>query len=235
MKHLINLFLAVVLFATVGCTNQITPPVPKPSAAVPLPVESIGISIKPDSSTIYSPWKWTNNGLPSQELTNVTDGLKSPEQIADYLQKNVSWLDNYDTTEFLSPNQVIADKRTVCTGFARFWNYSLARNGYTSHFIAVWGPNSAHAFTVFQYQGNWRLGSNQYYYGAFDKNLGVVGKDYLETAAINGAIEFYGKYWQRIQIFTESGHIIQEINNTVASAAPMTPGSETRTVFNIKR
>lgn len=208
--------------SVLGC-GQITPQ----SSTQPL--------IAPGSSTLTHPWKWTPEGASSAELKTTIDNLKTPEQISVFLQNNITWKEDYDTSEFLSPNQVVADKRTVCTGFARFWQYALAKNGYNSHFVAVWGPTSAHAFVVFKFEGQWRLASNQYYYNRPEQKLGTIGEDYLETAAQKGSIEFYGAGWRMFEIYDANGNITDRKENSTAPTL-ITPGTiPGRNLFSIKR
>jgi hypothetical protein len=219
MQFIMSFVLAILLVFSTGCSNSPT-----------IPAQTV----KPNTSSISSPWRWTANGIPSTELVSVT-ASKTPDQLSTYFQNNYIWKDDYDGVEFLSPNQVVARKSAICSGFARLWQYALEANGYTAHFIAVWAPTGAHAFCIFQYNGYWRLSSNMYYYYQPEKTMGVMGKDYMQTAAINGAIEFYGNKWQTIQIFSDSGQIIDQLDNYSVQQTPAIPGAETKTVFNIKR
>lgn len=211
----------VLALALVGCA-----PAPSTPAAAALP------TLAPGLSTLPSTWLWPQQGAPSPELAAALDGRTTPEAIAAWLQANAEWRDDYDTGRFLSPAEVVRDKRAVCSGFARFWVYALARLGIRAEFVAFWGPASAHAVAVFRApDGRYRLASNQFYYSALDLDPGNRGRD----AALDAAgMEFYGDQVGDLLVFSDSGQVMQRKQSVKAQAVPLAAPAG-RGLFSVRR
>lgn len=188
----------------------------------------------PGFSLLTHGWDWPKQGAPSPELDQLAGSLTSPKAIADWLMREVEWRDDYDTATFLPPAAVVEARRTVCTGFARFWVYMLARQGIKADFVAFWSQSSAHAVAVFRdASGRYRMGSNQNFYEATDLDPGNQGR---EAALIAAATEFYGaKGWSRVQVYSEHGVILQQVDNALAEAAPLAPAAPGRNLFSVRR
>lgn len=188
--------------------------------------------IAPGATTVTSPYAWPPQGPPTGDLKTILDGLKTPQDISEHLLANYPWRDDYDTTRFLSPAELVEQKRGVCSAFARFWVFALARQGIPSHFIATWGPSSAHAFVVFKDGDHWKLASNQYLY---KDSLGTE----RDQAIVAGNAEFYGMTWTETQLFDpDSGKVRQPFTNPLApkTLLPLSvevPGKSN--LFSIKR
>ena len=198
------------------------------SACVP-----IVASVAPGSSVLSSPYAWTKQGPPTGELKTVLDALVTPEDISEHLLKNYPWQDDYDTMRFLSPAELVAQKRGVCSAFARFWTFALAKQRTRAEFVAVWGPQSAHAYAIFRGDdGQWRLVSNQYLYRA------PLGYE-RDQALAAGNVEFYGNSWSEAQLFDpDSGQVRQVFTNpnapkTLLPLAVETPAG--KNLFTVKR
>jgi hypothetical protein len=220
--------IALLSLLLIGCAQPQTAPVVTPTQAPSL--------VAPGKSAIPNSWTWGQQTKPTEELTANLAALKTPADIGYFLQTNFPWQDTYDTSVFLSPNDLVKQKYGVCSAFARFWNYALARQGIQSNFIAFWGPNSAHAVCVFfnPTTHKWEMGSNQYYYGASDLAPGVSTLDGKETAIINAAKTFYGDKWSYILVYEEGGQIIQKLTNDKAPTE-FVPGDSSRNIFSIQK
>lgn len=190
-------------------------------------------TITPGLSTITTPYVWAPQGPAAGDLAQVLAKLKTPQAIADHLTANYPWQDDYDTLRFLSPAELVEQKRGVCSAFARFWVRALSAQGIRGEFLAFWGPSSAHAVCIFRDpdSGKWRLASNQ---SLYKLDLG-----YDRDGALAGAAaEFYGSQWGDLLVFDgDSGAVRQRIRNAVAPSAPLAdplsvPG---RNLFTVKR
>lgn len=218
MRIIALLFFALAL---VGCAPSLTALPTSPSAV-------------PGAATSWplNPWDWEKDGADTPELAAVLAGLETPEAIAAWLQANVEWRDDFDTRRFMSPAATVREKRTVCTGFARFWIRALARIGIKAEFLAVWSPEGAHAVAVARINGQFRLFSNQYYYGAPDQALGY-DRDQAFAAA---ASEFYGQRWNTLEWWLPTGQRLDrtDVMRAAAPLAPLAPAAG-RNLFTIKR
>lgn len=193
-----------------------------------------GPTLAPGLSLVASPYSWSKQGPPTGKLATVLAVIKAPADVATILQGSYPWQDDYDTMRFLSPDELVSQGRGVCSAFARFWTYALARQGRRAEFIAVWGLTSAHAFAMFRdADGLWRLCSNQYLYSQ------TFGYD--RDGAIAGACsEFYGQVggWSEYQVFDpDSGAIRARVQGVSLPTIPLALAASVpgRNVFTIKR
>jgi hypothetical protein len=219
--RIIALFLfALALALAAGCAPA--PALPPSPSAVPGAATTAPLNL----------WDWEREGADTPELATVLAGLETPEAIASWLQTNVEWRDDFDTRRFMAPASTVKERRTVCTGFARFWIRALARLGIKAEFLAVWSPEGAHAVAVARINGQFRLFSNQYYYGAPDQALGY-DRDQAFAAA---ASEFYGQRWNTLEWWLTTGQRLDrtDVTRAIAPLAPLTPAAG-RNLFTIKR
>lgn len=229
MRHFLAPLVAACLFA---CAPAPVAPAPSPTpTATPTPAATVGPApaIAPGGTEIIEPWAWDRQGPPSPELAGVLAGFKTPDDVAFYLLTKLSWADDYDTTHFLTPDQLLHDGRGVCSAFARFWALALQRQGYRADVLAFWGPASAHSVCIFRDEGgHYRLTSNQDWSPKTD--LGVE----RDPALVRAAVEFYGAAWHNLIVYDVSGQLRQRIDNTAAPvpAAGPSPG---RNLFTIRR
>ncbi len=191
-----------------------------------------GPALPPGQTLLLSPWRWSRQGPPAGEFARLRTELRTPEAIAAWLKVNTEWRDDYDTSRFLSASELIEQKRGVCTAFARTWAELLAAQQKRAVFVAVWGPESAHAYTIFRDGDRWRLCSNQYLY---ENDLGVE-----RDAAIAAAnAEFYGSGgWSEYQVFDlASGAVVQRVQNAVVPRPPLAPEvpRPDRNLFTVRR
>jgi hypothetical protein len=190
-------------------------------------------SLTPGQSLITIPWSWPAQGPPEGELAKLLGTFKSPAAIASHLQAAYPWQDDYDTSRFLTPAELVKQRRGVCTAFARFWTFALQAQGIRSDFIATWGPSSAHAYAIFRdpATSRWKLASNQYLY---ELDLGLE----RDGAIASAAAEFYGSGgWGESLIFDpDSGKVRQRMKNaSAAPMAPLAPAVPGRNLFTVKR
>lgn len=190
-------------------------------------------TITPGSSTIVTPWTWPPQGPPTGELAALLERLKTPQAIADHLTASYPWQDDYDTTRFLTPAELVAQRRGVCTAFARFWVRALQAQGIRAEFVSFWGPSSAHAIAIFRdpASGHWRLASNQ---ALYKNDLGLERDGALAAAAG----EFYGAGWGDLLVFdADSGAVRQRMRNANATTAPLAAPSVIpgRNLFTVRR
>lgn len=222
MRRLVSLFAVAVALA--ACTPAGYAPV---GDGGPLP------NLAPGLSQIAIPWTWPAQGPPAGKLAALLVQLTTPDAIAAHLQASYPWQDDYDTSRFLTPTELVAARRGVCTAFARFWTFALAAQGIHADFVATWGPSSAHAYAIFRdpKTGHFRLASNQYLY---TNDLGLERDGALAAA---GA-EFYGSGgWGESLVFdSEGGKVRQRLKNYLAAPmAPLAPAIPGRNLFTVKR
>lgn len=191
-----------------------------------------GPGLPPGQTLVASPWRWPRQGPPAGEFARLRVALRTPDDIAAWLEHNTEWRDDYDTSRFLTASELIEQKRGVCTAFARAWAELLAAQQKRAVFVAVWGPESAHAYTIFRDGDRWRLCSNQYLY---ENDLGVERDAAIATANA----EFYGSGgWSEYQIFdVASGAVVQRVRNDVAPVLPLAPEAPQprRNLFTVRR
>lgn len=209
---------------------------------VPEPADAVVNWLIPGKSLITHGWKWTPQPDPNAELQQNLGSFKTPGDVEQLFIKQYRWVDDYDTSEFLSPNQFTDRKKGVCTAFARYWQYALAKQGHPSVFVAFWSPQFAHAICVYRGTGTdgskgWYLASNGdlYNYPAGNLNPENPGFDGMSTAIINSAKFFVGENWQYIQTFDENGKIMQEWRNAkTTSNKPLAPSTSGRNIFSLR-
>lgn len=172
-----------------------------------------GPAVPPGQTLVVTPWRWERQGPATGELARLRAELRTPGDIATWLQANLEWRVDYDVYRFLAPAELLAARRGCCSAFARLWCDLLAAQGRRAVFVAVWGAESAHAYALFRDGDRWRLCSNQFLYG---QDLGVE-----RDAAIAAAnAEFYGSGgWREFLVFDpESGVVTQQARNAVLAA-----------------
>lgn len=224
--------LLIVLLALTGCVAAPSPVTPAASTT-PSPEAFASPLVAPGGSLIDTPWRWNDQRTPSEALSAAIIDADNPESFQAYLLANVAWRDDYDIAHFLSPNEVVEAGRTVCTGFARTWQaYLGSKFGIRAEFVAFYGPQSAHAVTVFRApDGRFRLTSNQFYYKGLDLDPANEGRD---AAIVRSAAEFYGAQWSSIEVYDEGGVIRQKLTNQALVPAP-TAQAAGRNVFSVRR
>ncbi len=189
--------------------------------------------LTPGKSLIVTPFTWPRQGPPDGELAQVLEKLTTPQAIADHLTASYPWQDDYDTSRFLAPAELVAQRRGVCTAFARFWCRALAAQGIRAEFVSFWGPSSAHAVAIFRdpITGHWRLASNQ---ALYNNDLGLE----RDGALAGAAAEFYGAGWGDLLVFdADSGAVRQRMRNANATTAPLAAPSliPGRNLFTVRR
>ena len=136
------------------------------------------------------------------------------------------WKSDYDLKIFLSPNNLIQRGHGVCSAFARFWVYELARLKIHGEFIAVYAPTSAHAICVFMAKnGHYYLASNQYLY------TDDLGTD--RTKAIIKAVQTFYSEWYVTEVYGEDGQVHEVIKGNLSM--PTAIKDQPNPNFNIKR
>jgi hypothetical protein len=223
MRHLVAALAAACLFACAPAPAPAPVPTPTPAATVGPP------PIAPGATQLQERWVWDPQGPISTELAAVLADFKSPDDVAAYLAGRLAWADDYDTSHFLSPDELVKQGRGVCSAFARFWAVALERQGYRVDVLAFWGPASAHAVAVWRDEGgHFRMASNQDWSPRTD--LGTE----RDPALVRAAVEFYGASWSNLLVYDPSGQLRQRIPNQVAPvpAAIASPG---RNLFTIRR
>lgn len=151
---------------------------------------------------------WNHQLEPSDHLTKIMAKLNSPEDISRHLLKSgYSWKRNYNIKQFLSPEELVANKGGVCSAFGRFWIFALANIGIKSDLVAIYSNKSAHAIIVFRCPrtNRYRLTSNQYLY------IVDLGED-RDEAIKKAADEFYSN-WLAIEVYGEDGVLREVINS----------------------
>lgn len=220
----------VLLLSILNCTMQPNVPnVPTVSPSVmqntPVPSQTL---MAPGTSTITSNFTWDLQGAPSNNLKGILAGFTDVVSIQQFLI-NFNWDSDYDTTKFLSPDELLINKKGVCTAFARFYLLALEKQGYACSFLTIQGSSSAHAIVLFMdNDGHYRCSSNQFYYAKSDFGI------FKGPAIIKAAEEFFQADWRAILVYDDSGVIREKITNTNASFTPNNPEAGFN-VFEIKR
>lgn len=181
----------------------------------------------PGTSYWHKEWDWQEQGPPSTELKKIEENLKSPEDIMEFFRlSGMPWKSDYDLKIFLSPNNLIQRGHGVCSAFARFWVYELARLKIHGEFIAVYAPTSAHAICVFMAKnGHYYLASNQYLY------TDDLGTD--RTKAIIKAVQTFYSEWYVTEVYGEDGQVHEVIKGNLSM--PTAVKDQPNPNFNIKR
>jgi hypothetical protein len=190
-----------------------------------------GDTFQPGLRLIPNPYPW-NTKATSAEGKALFKSFESPEAVSDWMQANLEWRDDYDTSYFLAPQEVLDTKRAVCSGLARVSREALLTQGFNATLIAFWGLESAHAVTIFlDKTGHYRLFSNQFYTPLND--LGTT----LDQALVKAAEAFYGSSWRRVAVYEEGGIVTQQvINEKLSGPLPALPvnGITARNIFRIR-
>lgn len=240
MRILVTALVAAFLVACSPATVPAPVPTPTPTATpaptatpttAPTPtVTATPIALLvPGSSTLAMRWTWDPATKPSQALDVLVTSFHSPDDVGAYLASHCDWRDTYDTSHFLSPDELIGQGYGVCTAFARFWAFALERQGYRVDVVSVWGPESAHSIAVWRDAGgHYRLASNQQWSDQTD-----LGPE-RDAAIVRSAVEFFGASWSTILVHDpDSGIIRQRIDHDGVPAADIAPPG--RNIFTIRR
>ena len=168
-----------------------------------------GCSVVPGQALNQTRWQWPPIQTTPQ-LQAALAPLRDPGTTATYLHRNFTFSENYNLSEFLSPDEFVAVHKGACTAYARFWLAALGHMGLKGHFVAIWGPTDSHAVAIFRdASGHYRLASNDRYYGDLDLDPQQQG---LSAASKTAAQQFFGNDWRTILFFDNKGRISGRID-----------------------
>lgn len=215
----------LVLVFLLSCAPQPSNPAAVAPSASPT---ATATPVVPGFRAIVNPYNW-DKVVTSTDLNNVFNRLHSPDDLSAYMRETFVWQDDYDTSNFLAPQEVYQSRRAVCSGFARFAREALQVQGYQSTVIAFWGTETAHAVCIFLDEtGHYRMTSNQFYSKLND--LGTL----FDAACTKAAQLFYGESWKQITVYEEGGAITQQFTNYKAPAPGAIPNTPGKNAFRIR-
>lgn len=242
MRKAINVILALALLPVLGCGPQPATIAPVSVAtAAPILSNNGGNAMPiPGSNAINRPWNWIVQGAPNAELLAADAEITTIDGIDDYMKRHgFVWKDDYDISDFRSPNDVAKLRSTVCTGYARFWIYELNRFGVKAEFVAIYTNDRAHAVAIYRdpKTDRYKLTSNQFAYDTLD-----LGPDFI-AALTRTAQEFYPKTeytagWHTIEVHDpESGQVrfVIKTPDSTSSPTPAGPNEPRQYKFDIRK